>query len=364
MEQSIQNMHHFYNHIPGAAIVQEEFGFYSLERWKQEGYITDDTDLAKLFGFDKPALHKLGQLGWCEAGFCPVFEEKILEDRGAYEVIQDFAGRHVLYFKGRRNGFMPEYIDHPVKDFQTWEALKWRLDPSASQRYTGLAERMAVAKQKQAAGFHIVQNIVGGYMYLRSLMGPEALLYQFYDAPDLVHACMQTWLELADAVTAKHQQHVHIDELFLAEDICYNNGSLISPDMIQEFLFPYYQQLIANIKARQAGKSFIIQIDTDGDCRSVIPLYQSIGASYFSPFEAASGCDVVEIRKQYPNLLMRGGFDKRILAAGKEAIAREVERIMPFMKSQGGYIPSCDHGVPEEVNFEDYLYFRQLMQQY
>ena len=46
---------------------------------------------------------------------------KVLEDRGDYEVVQDFAGRHVLYFKGRRDGFMPEYLDHPVKDMKTWE---------------------------------------------------------------------------------------------------------------------------------------------------------------------------------------------------------------------------------------------------
>ncbi len=366
MERSIQKMQDFYNHVPGADIVQEEFGYYCLDRWKREGHITDATDLAALFGYDPPARHSLGQLGWCEAGFCPVFPEVILEDRGEYEVVQDFAGRHVLYFKGRRDGFMPEYIDHPVKDMKTWEALKWRMDPTTPERYTDFDARMADAKAKQAAGYHIIQNLVGGYMYLRSLMGPEDLLYKFYDDPDLIHACMQTWFELADAVIAKHQEHVQIDELFMGEDICYNNGPLISPDMMREFLLPYYQQLIANIKARQKDKTkhLFIQIDTDGDCRPVIPVYQSIGMDYMSPFEVASGCDVVEIRKQYPELLLRGGFDKRILAAGKEAIAREVDRIMPFMKAQGGYIPSCDHGVPEEVNFEDYLYYRELMSQY
>ena len=35
-----------------------------------------------------------------------------------------------------------------------------------------------------------------------------------------------------------------------------------------------------------------------------------------SPFEVASGCDVVEIGRQYPNLFMLGGIDKRVLAAG------------------------------------------------
>jgi len=83
-----------------------------------------------------------------------------------------------------------------------------------------------------------------------------------------------------------------------------------------------------------------------------------------SPFEVASGCDVVEIGKKYPDLRMRGGIDKRILASGKDAIDREVDRILPAMKKRGGYIPVCDHGVPEEVPFDDYMYYRELMSQY
>jgi uroporphyrinogen decarboxylase len=80
---------------------------------------------------------------------------------------------------------------------------------------------------------------------------------------------------------------------------------------------------------------------------------------YMSPFEVASGSDVVALRKKYPDLLMRGGFDKRILARGKEAIDREIDRIFPFMRKLGGYLPQCDHGVPAEVRYEDYLHFRK-----
>ena len=201
-------------------------------------------------------------------------------------------------------------------------------------------------------------------MYLRSLVGPEGALYMFYDQPDLVHDIMRVWFELADAVIAYHQQEVVLDELFLAEDICYNHGLLVSPDMVREFLFPYYQQLITNIKARNRNRKLFIKIDTDGNCDEAIPLYKEIGMEILMPFEVAAGSDVVEVRKQYPDLLICGGIDKRILAAGKEAIKREVDRIMPFMKKHGGYMPTCDHGVPEEVDFEDYVYYRELMAGY
>jgi uroporphyrinogen-III decarboxylase len=235
------------------------------------------------------------------------------------------------------------------------------MDPDTPARQEAMDRYLpeAVAKAKQ--GMFVIQKIVGGYMYLRSLIGPEELLYIFYDEPELIHDCMQSWLTLSDKVIAMHQETVQIDELFIAEDICYNTSSLISPDMIKEFLFPYYQQLIANVRSRQKRKDIFLQVDTDGRIDAVLDLYKSVGFNYFSPFEVAAGSDVVAARKAHPDILIRGGFDKRILAAGKDAIDREVDRIMPFMKEHGGFIPTCDHGVPEEVEFEDYLYFRKRL---
>ncbi len=345
---------------PGAPLYQREFGYYCLERWHEQG-LPRDADLVEEFGYDPGGSHRLGELGWCEAGFCPAFEEKVLEDRGEHELVQDFAGRGVLCFKGRRSGFMPEYVSHPVTDRRSWEEqVKWRLDPSTAERYASLDERMGRARQAAGEGMMMTQCVVGGYMYLRSLMGPADLLYAFCEAPELVHDCMRTWLALADHVIACHQQHVTLDEFFVGEDICFNHGALISPDMMHEFILPYYEQLIANIKRRQIDQSrhLYFQVDTDGFCDPVIDIYRELGMDVMSPFEAASGCDVVRTGREYPDLAILGGFDKRILAESTEAIDREVDRVFPSMQARGGFIPTCDHGVPEEVSLANYRHFR------
>lgn len=131
--------------------------------------------------------------------------------------------------------------------------------------------------------------------------------------------------------------------------------------MMGEFLLPYYQQLITNLKRRQIDRDrhLYIQVDTDGDCRPAIPIYREIGLDVMSPFEVAAGCDVVEIGKQYPELVMTGGFDKRVMAEGPDAIDREIDRIFPVMRERGGYLPTCDHGVPEEVSYDNYLHYRK-----
>jgi uroporphyrinogen decarboxylase len=359
----------YYDQVPGAELIQTEFGFMAgvAERWHNEGLPADQRP-GEPFENTAGGAHSLGRLGWCEAAFCPAFEEKVLEDRGDHELVQDFAGRGVLTFKGRRSGFMPEYVDHPVKDIRTWEEnVKWRLDPQTPQRWEGFEDDAARAVQAARDGKHIIQRLVGGYMYLRSLIGPGELLYAFYDTPDLIHDCMRTWLALAEAVVSRFQQHVSLDEVFLAEDICYNHGPLISPEMMAEFLFPYYQQLLSGVRSRQIDKArpLHVAVDTDGQAEPVIRVYaEAIGMDRMNPFEVASGCDVVEIGRKHPNLLMNGGIDKRVLAQGPEAIDRHLAYILPAMKARGGYFPTCDHMVPVEVSFENYCHYRKRLAQY
>lgn len=356
-----------YEMKPDAPIVMREFGFFTLEKWAREGKCTDIGAALRELGCDESGAAHIGNMGWCEAALIPAFEDKVLRTDGEYEYVQDYAGRTVKVFRGRRSGFMPTYVDHPVKDVKTFEEnIAWRMDPKTPDRLRILKQTAEYAVREAEQGKITQFHIGGPYMYLRSLIGPEDLLYKFYDDPAVIHRCMEQWLLVNDASVEFYQKYVTAEELFFAEDICYKGGLLISPDMWREFIKPYYQQLIANVRRRNVDKNrhLYIQIDTDGDSRPAIPLYREIGMDIMSPFEVAAGCDVVEIGRQNPDLGMRGGFDKRIIAAGRDAIDREVDRILPVMRRRGGYIPTCDHGVPEEVEFEDWVYYRKKLLEY
>ena len=378
---------------PDAPIFHKEGWYYSINAWREQGLPPDLEEGSAAwndyFSFDPQAHFNVYGLGWTESEMIPAFEEEVVERRdNGTEVIRDRVGRKVLMFHDRRSGFMPEYLDHPVKDMKSWEEeIKWRLDPNSPERKAVMRDekswyetrrdpntpdqrkvrtevRMAEAVEKARQGYFMVQRLVGGYMYLRSLIGPEDLFYMFVDDPELIHSCMEQWFELSDAVTAEHQKQVSFDEVFFGEDICYKSGSLISPAMMEEFFMPYYKKLVENMRARQLDQKrhLFMQLDTDGKSMPVIDIYAKyVGMDVMSPFEVASGCDVVEVGKQYPDLIMHHGIDKRILAKSKEAIDAELERIIPAMKSRGGYFPACDHGVPAEVSLENYLHYRKRM---
>jgi len=351
-----------YEFKPVDHLVRREFYIWeeAIERWKAEG-LPKDYQEQNLFVFDPPGMVSVGlNLGWCEPPFVPAYEEKVVKDDGDTEIIQDFAGRWLRVFKGRRHGFMPDYLKHPVTCMRDWEEeVAPRLDPAEPSRYTILAGACAHAAACRENDHQMVQQgMVGGYMYLRALMGPEEILVAFYEQPDLVHAMMERWAAMMNAGLERVQAHVELDELAIGEDICYVKGLLISPDLVREFLLPHYQDVVGQTRGRQKRKLYF-HVDTDGWAEPAVPLYLEAGMDVMDPWEVASGCDVVEIGKKWPDLVMTGGIDKRVLAAGKDAIDRHIEYIVPPMLERGGYIPTCDHGVPVEVSFEDYLHYRR-----
>lgn len=352
-----------YDFRPVDHLVRTEFYIWeeAIAKWEEQG-LPDNWAQTNLFNYEPTGYFTTGvNLGWCEPPFLPYFESKIIEATEEYEIIQDCAGRHLKMFKGRRHGFMPDYLKHPVSCMADWNDVALRLDPNCDERWVGLEEIVKAQKSAcDAVDGMLSQNLIGAYMYLRALCGPVDLLYMFYDQPDVIHAAMQRWYELNDAAIERVQAITELDEVYVGEDICYNHGLLISPSAFKAFLFPYYEKLLDNTRSRQK-KKLNFQVDTDGDCRPAIPLYMELGMTRMSPMEVASGCDVVEIGRQYPHLVMSGGIDKRVLAAGKDAIESHLQHIIPFMVERGGYYPTCDHGVPDDVTFENYMYYRKRM---
>ncbi|HMB02047.1 MAG TPA: uroporphyrinogen decarboxylase family protein [Spirochaetota bacterium] len=340
--------------------VRREFGFMEgvLQKWRAQG-LKQEPALAFNYDHD-PGDVSIEQLGWVDPPLCPAFTEEVLEENSNYTVKRDRAGRVVKFFQGREDGYMPTYLQHAVNNDRDWEEkIVPRLDPDSTERlkaYDAAADK--VVKKVKADRSWLTQMIIGQYMYLRALLGPEGIMYVFYDQPALVEKMLVVWLELCDKMISRLQRQTEIDELFFAEDICYNHGLLISPQMWRRFFRDKYLELIRRVQSRQQ-KRISIEIDTDGYVADAIPLYIEIGMNAMSPFENCSGQDIVEIGRRYPKLVIKGGIDKKILAATPAAIDKHLEYIIPFMVKRGRFIPTCDHMVPLEVDLENYRYYRQ-----
>ncbi|MCJ7822157.1 MAG: hypothetical protein MUQ26_03585, partial [Armatimonadetes bacterium] len=72
MAEAARRLRDTYAITPGAPLLRKEFGFFGLERWKEQG-MPQDVPLDELFDYDPSGDHGLADLGWCEAAFYPAF---------------------------------------------------------------------------------------------------------------------------------------------------------------------------------------------------------------------------------------------------------------------------------------------------
>jgi hypothetical protein len=202
-------------------------------------------------------------------------------------------------------------------------------------------------------------TLEGFFWFPRALLGINEHFYAFYDKPDLMHAMNQDLVDYHLRAIDEFCAICTPDFMTFAEDMSYNNGPMISRDLFESFMVPYYKQILPKLKEHD----IIPIIDSDGNIERLIPWFLDIGIDGFLPMEKQAGFDIVKVRQQYPRTRFIGGYDKMVMSKTEKEMRAEFERIMPVMK-QGGYIPSCDHQTPPEVSLENYRMYVQLLKEY
>jgi uroporphyrinogen-III decarboxylase len=131
------------------------------------------------------------------------------------------------------------------------------------------------------------------------------------------------------------------DFITFAEDMSYNHGPMLSKDLFEAFLTPYYQQVCPVLQDR----GILPIIDSDGDVTAAIPWFAEAGLRGVLPLERQAGVDVVQLCRDFPEMCFIGGFNKICMNQGEAAIRAEFERLLPAA-SQGRLLISCDHQTP------------------
>jgi len=182
-------------------------------------------------------------------------------------------------------------------------------------------------------------------------------LISFYTQPELVHDILDHLTSLYLTVFKKVAKKIRIDVIHMWEDMCGRNGPLISPDHWTEFIGPHYRRIK---KFMESYNILIFSVDTDGNPDKIIPPMMDTGVNFLWPMEVTDGCDVNIFRERYPTLGMLGGIDKKALAKDPSAIKAELERVKPAFE-KGRYIPELDHGVPDNVSWDNYLCYTRML---
>lgn len=245
-----------------------------------------------------------------------------------------------------------------IEDEADYEAVRPYLyqDKSIAQ----MVEWTKQVKPRHDSGEAVVWNTFEGFFWFpRTLFGIEPHLYAFYDYPELMHQINQDQCDFCIRAIHAVCQVFAPDFITIAEDMSYNHGPMLSKALFDEFLAPYYRQVVPVLK--DYGVSILI--DSDGQVDSMIPWLEACGIEGILPLEHQAGVDVERIRREHPDWKMLGAFDKMIMHLGEDAMRQEFERLLPVMRS-GRFIPAVDHQTPPDVSLENYRIYRRLYEEY
>jgi hypothetical protein len=338
-----------------------DFGYWdeTLVIWHGQGLPrhvvnTDHNFFHEFFGMDFPIRRAASATG-VEVGLMPPFEEMVLDDHGDHEIVQQEDGVRVL--RKKFMGSIPKHLGHLLVDRDSWRKYyKPRLDPTHPERYPADWEERVKSWVDPNRDYPLV--LPGGSLYgwLRNWMGLKNLSYVVYDDPAWFEEMVTT---VADCIIGTLSRVLetggYFDACGMWEDMCYKAGPLLSPKHFQQFLVPHYCRIVDLLHRHSVD---VIWVDCDGRIDKLIPLWLDAGVNCMFPVEVGTwGADPIDFRREYgEDLLMLGGFDKRILARSREKIEQEVHRLMPLVE-EGGYIGFCDHLVPPDVPLENYMYY-------
>ncbi len=338
----------------------------TIKRWISEGmdpnnfWFSQVLDQIGITTFETPNIEPLGVSFIMK----PTFEEKVLEHKNGHYIVRDWMGAiteisdeyDYTYIREAKDFVTRKWHKFPIVDNKDFEDMKKRYDIGTVGRFPDDLKNRCSRLKNRTDVLSISFN--GPFWQLREWCGFEGLCMMMIENSDFVIHMMAFWKDFVSRVLDRILDNIKPDRVFIQEDMAYKSHSMISPEMTRKYLKPCYDEWIPKLK--NAGVS-VIEMDSDGYVGELIPIWIESKIDICSPVEVAANNDIVLFRDIYQKkMAFSGGVDKRCIAKGGQIIIDEMNRLAPVIKS-GGFIPSCDHGVPHDISWQNYIEYGKIL---
>jgi uroporphyrinogen decarboxylase len=321
----------------------------TVARWREEGHIGPEEDIAEHFGQD------LRSGGWLNSVADLDYVAETLEEND--ETILQRDGNGAVLRRHKLHDSTPEHVDFAVKDRATWEELVRPKLVEFDRRRIGFegyrdAKRDAAEKQR-----FFCWAGVAPFEQMHPVCGHEYMLMGMALEPDWVKDMVQVFTDL----TINHLEVLFAEEgapdgMFFYEDMGFKNRPFMSPAMFGEIIQPGHQRLFDY--SHSLGCKVIVH--SCGYVEPLVPGMIEAGLDCLQAMEVKAGMDLPTLFKRFgDSISFYGGVDVRCLISNdRELIDAEMDRkILPVVQGGGGYILHSDHSEPPEINYETMRYF-------
>jgi uroporphyrinogen decarboxylase len=310
----------------------------TLRRWYAEG-MPQGVSYEEYFDVDN--------VGRVQADNSPRYPKAIVAEDDTFITESTEWGATIRNFKNQDS--TPDYLDFTITTPDKWREAKERISPAKDRVPWDYLKENYPKWIKE--GRWLLGDVFFGFDNMHSsVVGTETMCIALVEDPrwcvDMYTHSLQVNLELLDL--AWDAGYI-FDMLNLRDDLGYKHSQFFSLDTYRELIKPVHK-----MAADWAHKKGIkVRLHSCGYIMPFVADFFDAGIDALHPMEVKAGMDPVLVKKQFgKNLVLHGGINA-MLWKDIDAVLAEMERLIPLLKENGGYIFAADHSIPNDVSFEN-----------
>lgn len=241
------------------------------------------------------------------------------------------------------------------------EELRQRLDPLDPGRFPAdWASRVRAWRGREHVLFLRVTRGFFLSLGVQDWRGFVDAMYLLADDPEQVRRILTVYGEFCARLAERVLAEVEIDAAVISEPIG-SGRPLVSPRVYEDLILPTYQPVL-DVLARHRVDLLIWR--TYANASGLIPAVVRRGLNCLWICEVnAAALAYPRLRRTYGRgLRFLGGVSTEALRRGKSAIRREIQRKVPWLAADGGYVPFANGRIRDDVPYAHYAYYRRRLE--
>ncbi|MDZ7263690.1 MAG: methylcobamide--CoM methyltransferase [candidate division KSB1 bacterium] len=195
------------------------------------------------------------------------------------------------------------------------------------------------------------------------LRGMENLLIDYYEAPDKVRRLHDALCNLYIGYLERAVRELRPDGFFTSDDLGHQTQSMMSPQLFDEFIKPYYMRL-GQVLQRHYLHWWL---HSCGNNTPLLPALVQAGVSVFHPVQKHTMDEIAVAQEYGDRLAFLAGFDvqQTLVVGHPDEIRAEVRFLIDtFDRPDGGLCLAAGNGIVSGTPFENIEAFLDEAMQY